>query len=220
MARTKRGIERFRDRDRTLASWWACMDITRAGRQVVGARAVVTKNENENQNRNEKEKEKRERGEREEERRTRRAHKSIGDIGATLASDSSIDRYLNEYSSAVRDPLFEIKAEGTTVHLDDVRRYSVPAGPWIQDFACHVIRGLSSRPVRFPARGYWKEKSRVPRRPRLSGTRTPTCSLSASVIHFDRRDRSISLTCPERHPSCSCPVATRLANQFPPRSYS
>lgn len=57
----------------------------------------------------------------------RKAHKSGTDIAATLASDSSIDRYLNEYSSAVRDPLFEIKAEGTTVHLD-VRRYSAATG--------------------------------------------------------------------------------------------
>lgn len=126
------------------------------------------------------------------ERRTRRAHKSGADIGATLASDSSIDRYLNEYSSAVRDPLFEIKAEGTTVHLD-VRRYPAPAGPWIQDFACHVIRGLSPRPARFPARGYWREESRVPRRPRLSGTRTRTCTLSASVIRF-RATRSFDIS--------------------------
>lgn len=44
-------------------------------------------------------------------RRTRRAHKSAADIGATLASDSSIDRYLNEYSSAVRDPPLSLKSK-------------------------------------------------------------------------------------------------------------
>lgn len=75
------------------------------------------------------------------ERRTeiaRRAHKSGADIAATLASDSSIDRYLNEYSSAVRDPLFEIKAEGTTVHLDG-RRYSVATG-WTVDTGFRLSR--------------------------------------------------------------------------------
>ena len=143
---------------------------------------------------------------------TRRAHKSGADIGATLASDSSIDRYLNEYSSAVRDPLFEIKAEGTTVHLD-VRRYPAPAGPagYRISLVTSFERGrLSSRDRHDSlARGYRREKekerereeSRVSlERPRLSGTRTRTCTLSASVIRF-RNDAIVRYPLPSVSPA-------------------
>lgn len=50
--------------------------------------------------------------------------------------------------------LFEIKAEGTTVHLD-VRRYPPPTGLWIQNFTCHVVhRVIAQRDDRRP-RGWY-----------------------------------------------------------------
>lgn len=67
--------------------------------------------------------------------------------------------------------LFEIKAEGTTVHLD-VRRYPPPTGSWIQNFTCHVV--------------HWVIVQRDDRRPRVvrEGCLSTTLCLSHARIRL------------------------------------
>lgn len=72
------------------------------------------------------------------------AHKSVPGVGGgPRRALPSIDRYLNEYSSVVRDPLWNQSRR----HNGSFRR--APISPadrlsWIQNFTCHVVRGLSS----------------------------------------------------------------------------
>jgi len=83
------------------------------------------------------------------------AHKSISRVGGgSRRALSSIDRYLNEYSSAVRGPLWNQSRR----HNGSFRR--APISPadrlsWIQNFTCHV-RGLSPSET-IVGRG-WHEK--------------------------------------------------------------